>query len=140
LLGRITNPQHRADAGFQRTLTQRLTELKEGYREAYLALHARARLGAGEDRRKDALNRDPRLRQLRSLASLEGMPKQQLRDWEDRLLGLRTCFALTPKPQLRPLHPRLGAGGDHPLQGRRRQHPRARRRSWTGSRRRCPAV
>src|SRR5690606_30942245 len=94
LFGKLMS-EERGDSSVRRTLVQRLTELKERYRDAYLDLHGKARLGAGDDKRKEALNTDRRLRQLQRLASVEGMPKQQLMEFQDRLLGLRTCFALT---------------------------------------------
>jgi Family of unknown function (DUF6079) len=38
---------------------------------------------------------DPRLGQLQRLSTIELMPRQQLSDYQNRLGGLRTCFALT---------------------------------------------
>jgi hypothetical protein len=97
LIGKLTSPKHRADTGFQRGVMQQLGDLKARYQDTYLALHETARLGSGDDKRKGALNTDARLRQLQRLASVEGMPKQQLSDFQDRLHALRTCFALTRK-------------------------------------------
>jgi hypothetical protein len=95
LMAKITSPKHRADAGFQRSLGQALAELKTGYQDAYLLAHGRSRLGATDDQRKARLNQDPRLKQLQQLSSVEMMPTQQLRDFTNRLVGLRTCFSLT---------------------------------------------
>lgn len=97
LLGKMTSPKYRADPSFQRSAVQRLTELKDQYQDAYIALHGKARLDSTGDKRKAALSTDVRLKQLRSLSSVEGMPKQQLTDFQDRLLGLRTCFSLSKK-------------------------------------------
>jgi hypothetical protein len=94
LLGRLSDSQQRSDAAFARTLTQRMTELKDGYREAYLALHGAARLGAAEDKRKDNLNKDRRVHQLRALRGVVQMGSK-LSEWEDGLLALRTCFSLS---------------------------------------------
>ena len=77
-----------------RTLSK-LNALRQAYAKEYLGLHARSRLGVSEDRRKTALMQDQRLAHLRSLSAIEFMPIQQLRDFEERLRGLNSCFALT---------------------------------------------
>jgi hypothetical protein len=99
LLTKIGSPKHRADASFQRLLGQTLAELKSKYQDAYLAAHQRARLGANDDKKKAALTKDPRLAQLQKLAGVEMMPTQQLREFENRLFALKTCFQLG-KPEL----------------------------------------
>jgi len=48
-------------ASFRRKVAQRLQELKKAYIAAYLTLHARARLGVNDDKRRNTLLRDPRL-------------------------------------------------------------------------------
>lgn len=95
LMAKITSPKQRADAGFQRALGQTLAELKTAYHDAYLASHAQARLGATDDQRKARLGQDHRLKQLQQLATVEMMPAQQLRDFQNALFGLKTCFSLT---------------------------------------------
>jgi predicted ATPase len=95
LMTKITSPKHRANAGFQRGLGQALAELKSSYQDAYLSSHGQARLGATDDQRKARLAQDPRLKQLQQLASVEMMPRQQLRDYDNALFGLKTCFSLT---------------------------------------------
>lgn len=95
LMAKITSPKHRADAGFQRTLGQALAELKTAYQDAYLDSHGKARLGATDDQRKARLGQDPRLKQLQHLSTVEMMPTQQLRDYQNTLFGLKTCFSLT---------------------------------------------
>ncbi|RDE49561.1 MAG: ATP-binding protein [Candidatus Accumulibacter meliphilus] len=95
LMAKITSPKHRADAGFQRALGQSLAELKTAYQDAYLTSHGQARLGATGDQRKARLGRDPRLKQLQQLSTVEMMPTQQLRDYQNTLFGLKTCFSLT---------------------------------------------
>jgi hypothetical protein len=95
LMARITSPKHRADSGFQRALGQALAELKTAYKDAYLLAHAQARLGATDDQRKARLTQDPRLKQLQQLSTVEMMPKQQLRDFQNTLFGMKTCFSLT---------------------------------------------
>ncbi|MBW2068238.1 MAG: ATP-binding protein [Deltaproteobacteria bacterium] len=76
-------------------LRQELAQLKKSYIQTYLTLHTRARLGVNEDRRKRDLLNDERLRTLRDLTSIDLMPVSQLREFEDRLAGLKSCFALT---------------------------------------------
>ncbi len=95
LMAKITSPKHRADAGFQRALGQALSELKSAYQDAYLASHGKMRLGATDDQRKARLGQDARLKQLQQLSTVEMMPTQQLRDFENTLFGLKTCFSLT---------------------------------------------
>jgi len=73
----------------------RLQKLQKDYVEAYLALHARARLGSKDDERKGRLARDPRLATLTKLAGLDLMPRQQLADFQNSLGGLKSCFALS---------------------------------------------
>jgi hypothetical protein len=57
------------------------------------------RLNANEDKKKAAITRDSRLSQLQKLSGIEMMPAQQLKDLQDSLFSLKTCFALT-KPEL----------------------------------------
>jgi hypothetical protein len=94
LTARIASRKQRSEPEFKRHLTQTLGELKTEYQDAYLAAHQRARLGANDDKRKASLTKDARLAQLQKLAGIEMMPTQQLRDFEDRLFVLKTCFQL----------------------------------------------
>ncbi len=74
---------------------RKLDDLKNAFAGIYLALHAKARLGVNEDRRKSALLRDDRLARLELLSAIDLMPVQHLTDYLDRLTGLKSCFALT---------------------------------------------
>ena len=94
LMARIASPKQRSGPEFKRYLTQTLGELKTKYQDAYLAAHERARLGANDDKRKASLTKDSRLAQLQKLAGIEIMPTPQLRDFENRLFALKTCFQL----------------------------------------------
>ncbi|WP_273888494.1 DUF6079 family protein [Rubrobacter naiadicus] len=76
-------------------LRQELTNLKQSYVQAYLAMHTRARLGVNEDKRKRALMGDERLKTLSRLSTIDLMPRQHLTDFQNRLAGLKSCFALT---------------------------------------------
>lgn len=109
LMTQLTSPKHRAQASFQRSLGQTLGELRSHYQDAYIAAHKRARLGANEDKKKAALTKDARLGQLQRLAGVEMMPAQQLREFENRLFSLKTCFSLTKKDlEGQPICPHCG--------------------------------
>lgn len=99
LLTRLSSPKQRSDPSFQRHLGQVLADLKTKYRDTYLSLHQKVRLNANEDKKKAAITRDSRLSQLQKLSGIEMMPAQQLKDLQDSLFSLKTCFALT-KPEL----------------------------------------
>ena len=73
----------------------KLQRLKKEYINAYIGLHTKARLGVNDDKRKVTLLNDPRLQTLLKLAGIDLMPRQQLTDFQNRLAGLKSCFALT---------------------------------------------
>jgi hypothetical protein len=90
-------------------LGQILAKAKKDYITAYTTLHTKARLGANDDKRKAALLRDERLEHLRKLATIELMHASQLTDLQNRLAGLKSCFALTEQDlQATPLCPHCG--------------------------------
>ncbi len=74
---------------------EKLKKLKRDYINQYISLHARARLGVNDDKRKAGLLGDQRLQTLLKLAGIDLMPRQQLTDYQNRLAGLKSCFALT---------------------------------------------
>ncbi|MEI6414962.1 MAG: DUF6079 family protein [Pseudomonadota bacterium] len=78
-----------------RGIGAKLQKLKKDYIVAYIGLHAKARLGVNDDKRKAGLLNDPRLQTLLKLAGIDLMPRQQLIDFQNRLAGLKSCFALT---------------------------------------------
>jgi hypothetical protein len=73
----------------------KLQQLKKDYIAHYIGLHTKARLGVNDDKRKAALMNDHRLQTLLKLAGIDLMPRQQLTDYQNRLAGLKSCFALT---------------------------------------------
>ncbi len=73
----------------------KLKKLKKDYTVAYIGLHTKARLGVNDDKRKAGLLNDQRLQTLLKLAGIDLMPRQQLTDYQNRLAGLKSCFALT---------------------------------------------
>lgn len=73
----------------------KLQGLKKEYISIYIGLHTKARLGVNDDKRKAGLLSDQRLQTLVKLAGIDLMPRLQLTDYQTRLAGLKSCFALT---------------------------------------------
>ena len=73
----------------------KLQKLKKDYIVIYVGLHTKARLGVNDDKRKATLMGDYRLQTIQKLAGIDLMPRQQLTDYQNRLAGLKSCFALT---------------------------------------------
>ena len=94
-LGEIARPSRREAAPFRREALRKLDDLKNAFAGIYLGLHAKARLGVNEDKRKSALLRDDRLARLHLLSGIDLMPVQHLTDFRESLAGLESCFALT---------------------------------------------
>jgi hypothetical protein len=95
ILIQICDSDKRSAAGFRQQAQRKLTDLKKAYLLAYLAMHSKARLGVNEDQRKGRLLADERLKCLQKISTIELMPRQQLTDFQNRLAGLKSCFALT---------------------------------------------
>ena len=91
---RLADPAQRKAPAFGSELDYALNGARKAYVEAYLALHEKARLCLKDDKKKGKLAKDPRLKVLRELASIELMPKQQFRAIETELLNLKTCHQL----------------------------------------------
>ncbi|MFZ5451634.1 MAG: DUF6079 family protein [Thermodesulfobacteriota bacterium] len=99
VLAQISEPAKRSVANFRQQTQRRLADLKKVYLQAYLGLHTKARLGVNEDKRKAQLMGDERLKVLQKLSTIDLMPRQHLTDFQNRLAGLKSCFALT-EPEL----------------------------------------
>jgi len=97
VLAQIGNPAKRSAAAFRQETQRKLGDLKKTYLLAYITLHTKARLGVNEDKRKAQLMGDERLKVLQKLSTIDLMPRQHLSDFQNRLAGLRSCFALTEK-------------------------------------------
>lgn len=95
VLAQISDPVKRSSATFRQQTQRKLGDLKKAYLLAYLSMHAKARLGVNEDKRKAKLMSDERLRDLQKLSTIDLMPRQHLSDFQNRLAGLKSCFALT---------------------------------------------
>jgi hypothetical protein len=76
-------------------ISSKLKELKREYIHTYMSLHTKARLGVREDKHKTQLLSDDRLHTLQLLEHIDLMPRQQLSDLQEKLAGLKSCFALT---------------------------------------------
>jgi len=74
---------------------RKLADLKKSYIQTYLSMHTKARLGVNDDKRKAQLMTDERLQILKKLSTIELMHREQLIDFQNRLAGLKSCFALS---------------------------------------------
>ena len=88
VLAQIGDPAKRSAATFRQQTQRKLGDLKKAYLQAYLAMHAKARLGVNEDKRKAQLMGDERLKDLQKLSTIDLMPRQHLSDFQNRLGGL----------------------------------------------------
>ena len=78
-------------------MTKRVNKLKADYIKAYLDLYRKARLSTGQEKEKNALVQDYRLKNLRRLATLEIINRQQLGEFDRQLDRLKAGAALTDK-------------------------------------------
>ena len=74
---------------------QALQQLKAEYQDIYMAIHAKARLSATEDAKKQQLLDDPRHRALEQLSAIDILSKQQLHQWQQKVNELKPCWQLT---------------------------------------------
>ncbi|NLH00270.1 MAG: ATP-binding protein, partial [Chloroflexi bacterium] len=95
VLEQVSDQAQRTASAFRQQTLRKLGDLKKAYIRSYLTLHAKARLGVNEDKRKAQLMGDERLKDLQKLSTIDLMPRQHLSDFQNRLAGLKSCFALT---------------------------------------------
>jgi hypothetical protein len=95
VLGEISDPVRRGATSFRQQTQHKLGDLKKAYLQTYVSIHAKTRLGVNEDKRKTQLMGDERLKVLQKLSTIDLMPRQQLSDFQNRLAGIKSCFALT---------------------------------------------
>lgn len=95
LIEKLAKPDERNSASFRQQASKQIADLKREYGKAYIDLHTKARLGASGDKKKTALLSDPRLQQLKKLASIETLSSSQLVDLQHRLADIRSCWSLT---------------------------------------------
>ncbi|MGQ9677378.1 MAG: DUF6079 family protein, partial [Chloroflexota bacterium] len=109
VLGQLGDAAMRGAPTFRQQTQRRLADLKKAYVHTYLALHSKARLGLNDDKRKAQLMVDERLKALQKLSTIDLMPRQHLWDFQNRLAGLKSCFALTePELDASPVCPHCG--------------------------------
>ena len=94
VLSQIGDPAKRSAASFRQQTQRQLGDLKKAYLRTYQAVHAKARLGVNEDKRKAQLTTDSRLKDLQKLSTIDLLPRQHLLDFQNRLAGLKSCVAL----------------------------------------------
>ncbi len=97
ILKETGDPTRAGATNFRQQCQRKLADLKKSYLQTYLGMHARARLGVNEDKRKANLMSDDRLKALQKLLVVDIMPRQQLTDYQNRLADLKSCFSLTEK-------------------------------------------
>ncbi|MHC1596361.1 MAG: DUF6079 family protein [Candidatus Syntropharchaeales archaeon] len=95
LSSQLIDSEKQLNMEFRHEMKRELSRLKSGYLDEYLKLHEHARLGVNEDGIKKGLLKDPRLKQLNSLASLSIMPKRSLAEFQNQIIELKPCFTLT---------------------------------------------
>lgn len=109
VLAQVSDPEKRGTSSFRQQNHKKLNDLKKAYVREYLAMHTRARLGVNEDKRKGRLMNDDRLKDLQKLSTIDLMPRQHLVDFQNRLAGLKSCFALTEQEmEASPVCPHCG--------------------------------
>lgn len=109
VLTQMLDRSKRSESMFRQQVSQKLNDLKSEYVTTYISLHSKARLGVDGDKRKAQLTQDDRLVRLQKLSTIDLMPRQQLIDFQDKLAGLRSCFALTEQELLaNPVCPHCG--------------------------------
>ena len=109
VLAQIGDPAKRSAAAFRQQTQRKLGDLKKAYLTSYLSMHAKARLGVNEDKRKAQLMGDERLKHLQKLSTIDLMPRQHLSDFQNRLAGLKSCFAFTEQElEASPVCPHCG--------------------------------
>ena len=91
----MTDPAMKKTHAFRQQAKTTLLDLKKAYVQVYITLHSKARLGVSEDKQKAKLMGDGRLKVLQKLSAIELMPRLHLMDFQNRLAGLKSCFALT---------------------------------------------
>lgn len=80
--------------GYQEEL-ERIKAVKHQYQDIYMEYHAKARLNAADDNRKNQLLNDKRFGALKQLATIEILPKSHFDALAKGLTDLQTCWSLT---------------------------------------------
>ena len=109
ILTQLGDSVKRNDATFRQQTWRTLADLKKSYVQSYLLLHTRSRLGVNDDQHKNRLLGDERLKVLQKLSTIDLMPCQHLIDFQNRLAGQKSCFALIDQDiDISPVCPHCG--------------------------------
>lgn len=73
----------------------RMQEMKKRYQDIYMEYHAKARLNAADDNRKNTLLNDKRFIALKQLSIIELLPKGHFENIVKSITALNTCWSLT---------------------------------------------
>jgi len=95
LHSQISSIEQRNRTGFSYHAQQQLNALQKSYIKAYFYLHQQSRLGRNEEQAKRNLINDKRLFNLKKLAKIGLLPRQELNEFETRLNQLPICYTLT---------------------------------------------
>ncbi len=100
VLSQIMDADKRKAATFRQQVMRKLVDLKKAYVKEYMSLHAKARLGITDDKKKTQLMHDERLKILQEISVIDVMPSAHLIDFLNRLADLTPCYQLT-EPDLK---------------------------------------
>ena len=95
LCAQLLESDKRYSPEFRQDIIRELLRLKEEYKEEYIKLHNKARLGMKEDEVKKDLLKDPRLERLNKLAKIDILPRGKLIQFQDDLIKLKPCYSFT---------------------------------------------
>jgi predicted ATPase len=91
------DPQKRHDPSFRDESAKKLQALKDEYITLYLTLYAKARLNLSQDKARNDLLKDDRLKSLQQLTAIGTMPTLQLTEFQNAANGLRTGQNISQK-------------------------------------------
>lgn len=91
----LKNPQQRTDVSVYSRLNGGLSNLRSSFAQAYLDLHASARLDRLGDERKQKLTQNPHWRHLLALQEVIILPNSELARLQKEFSELRSCPSLT---------------------------------------------
>ena len=97
VLERLQTPETRSRPATITRIRNALDELQTAYQQRYLTYHDRTRLNPAQAQRKQRLKHDPRLAQLRALATLYLLPDKELAQWESLMDELSPCDGCTSR-------------------------------------------
>ncbi len=91
----LKDEARRSEAGFVKSVKDRVGQLQRDYVKAYGDLHTKARLGPSDESKRTRITRDHRLDTLRALVTIDLLNKTELTDFQGELASLKECSKLT---------------------------------------------